>query len=206
MIVADQPRNWWAKGLLFENCNCQLICPAHVSFKQNCTHERCTGYWAIRFEEGAYGDVPLRGLGAVVLFETSQRMYEGGWIEGIYLDENADESQRGALETILKGNAGGPWAILARFVATWLETRTVTLKFEDEGRRKTLTVEGILETRIEALKGNPGPEAVLQNLYNTIHGPTHVLARGSSRCTDRGLNIATEGTHALYSQFSWQGP
>jgi hypothetical protein len=206
MILADQPRNWWAKGLLFENCNCQLICPAHISFKQNCTHERCTGYWAIRFEEGTYGDVPLRGLGAVVLFETSQRMYEGGWIEGLYLDENADEPQREALETILKGNAGGPWAILARFVETWLETRTVGLKFEDEGRKKTLTVEGLFETRIEALKGSPGPEAVLQNLYNTIHGPTHVLARGSSRCTDRGLAIATEGTHALYSQFSWQGP
>jgi len=206
MILVDQPRNWWAKGLLFENCNCQLICPAHISFKQNCTHERCTGYWAIRFEEGVYGDIPLRGLGAVVLFETSQRMYEGGWIEGLYLDENADESQREALETILKGNAGGPWAILARFVETWLETRTVGLKFEDEGRKKTLSVEGLFETRIEALKGNPGPEAVLVNLYNTIHGPTHVLARGSSRCADRGLAIATEGTHALYSQFSWQGP
>jgi hypothetical protein len=207
MIPNDKPSEWWAKGLLFENCNCQLICPAHVSFKQNCTHERCTGYWAMRFEEGDFGGVPLAGLGALVVFETPQRMYEGRWIEGLYLDERADDSQREALEAILRGTVGGPWAILARFVETWLDTQTVAFRFEDEGRKKCLAVDGVFETRIEALRGADGEHvAVLENLFNTIHGPTHVLARGSSRCTDRSFRIATEGTHALYSRFSWKGP
>jgi hypothetical protein len=198
---------WYAKGLLFENCNCQLICPAHVSFKQNCTNERCTGYWAIRFKEGAYGDIPLAGLCVVILYDAPQKMYEGGWTEALYLDESADACQQEALETILKGKAGGPWEILARFVGTWLETRTVAFNFEDEGRKKSLTVKGLFETRIEALRGaNPNAQATLENLYNAIHGPTHTLARGFSRCTDRGYSLATEGTHALYSNFSWTGP
>jgi hypothetical protein len=199
--------DWWAIGLLFENCNCQLICPAHISFKQNCTHERCQGYWAILFEEGAYGDIPLHGLMAAVFFDTPQRMYEGGWIEKLYLDVRSDASQKEAVETILKGNAGGPWAILARFVGTWQDTRTVAFQFEDEGTKKSLSVEGLFETRIEALRGaKPGSVSVLENLYNTIHGLTHVLARGSSRCTEQGLTFATNGTHALYSNFSWEGP
>lgn len=45
-------KKWWAKGLLFENCNCQVVCPGHVSFKQLCTHERCLGHWSIHIEEG----------------------------------------------------------------------------------------------------------------------------------------------------------
>jgi hypothetical protein len=198
---------WYAKGLLFENCNCQLICPAHVSFKQNCTHERCTGYWAIRFNEGAYGDIPLDGLCVVILYDTPQRMYEGDWTEALYLDESADAWQKESLETILKGRAGGPWTILARFVGTWLETRTVAFNFKDEGRIKSLTVNGLFETRIEALRGsNPNDQATLENLYNTIHGPTHTLARGFSRCIDQGYSLSTEGTHAIYSNFSWNGP
>ena len=44
----DNPQKWWGTGLLFENCSCQVLCPAHVSVKQRCTHERCTGHWAVR--------------------------------------------------------------------------------------------------------------------------------------------------------------
>ncbi len=207
MSDTNNPQKWWGKGLLFENCSCQLICPAHLSFKQNCTHERCIGYWAIRFEDGAYGDLPLSGLMALVLFDTPQRMYDGGWTERLYLDEQADALQRQALETILKGGVGGPWAILAKFVTTWLDTQTVPLTFVDEGRKKSLTVEGLLDTRIETLRGpDPDSDPVLDNLYNTIHGKTHVLAKGFSRCTDSGLGFTTDGTHALYSHFSWNGP
>ena len=58
--TAGVPR-WHARGLLFENCSCQLVCPGHMHFSQACTHERCLGYWAIRIDEGAYGEVPLAG-------------------------------------------------------------------------------------------------------------------------------------------------
>ena len=207
MTNSDNSPSWWAKGLLFENCNCQLICPAHVSFKQNCTHERCTGYWAIRFDQGVYGNVPLAGLMAAVFYDSPQRMYEGGWIERLYLDVNSNQAQQEAVEAILRGTAGGPWAILARFVGTWQETETVTFQFEEEGRNKKLSVDGVFETTIEALRGpNPDKPSVLDNLYNTIHGLTHVLARGSTNCSERSFTLATKGTHALYSNFSWQGP
>ena len=73
------PPPWWAEGLLFENCNCQIICPAHLSFKQNCTFERCLGYWAIRFEEGTYGEVPLGGLMALLtLFMLVEKIAPAG--------------------------------------------------------------------------------------------------------------------------------
>ena len=43
---------WWARGLLFECCSCQVVCPGHVHFEQLCTYDPCAGYWAIRFDDG----------------------------------------------------------------------------------------------------------------------------------------------------------
>jgi hypothetical protein len=198
---------WWAEGLLFENCNCQVICPAHVSFRQNCTHERCLGQWAIHFADGRYGETPLGGVNAVVLYDSPRQMYAGDWTQAIYVDDAARSDQRRAAEAILTGEAGGPWAVLARFVGKRLETRSVSVVLEDEGRVKRVRVDGVLECTIEALRGKDREkEVLLENMFNQIHAPTQVLASGNSRVEDRGFSFRTEGTHALYSRFVWDGP
>jgi predicted metal-binding membrane protein len=128
---------WNAEGLLFENCSCQVVCPGHFSFKQLCTYERCLGHWAIHFDKGHYGEVALKDLNVVIVFDAPQRMYDGGWTEVFYIDERADLAQREAIEAILSGQAGGPWQTLSRFVSTRLDARFVPIEFEDEGRRTT---------------------------------------------------------------------
>lgn len=198
---------WWARGLLFENCNCQLVCPGHLSFKQRCTYERCIGHWSIHIEEGSYGELTLAGLNAVIVTEGPQVMISGGWTQAIYLDERADEAQRQALEGLFVGRAGGTWAVLAQFVSTRLETRYVPIHFQDEGRRKKMWIDGCFDSAVEAIKGaDRGREAVLGNVYNQIFASTQVLALGTTRYTDQGLALATAGSHALYSPFSWSGP
>jgi len=204
--MADAER-WWAKGLLFENCNCQLLCPAHLSFKQRCEHERCIGHWAIHIDQGGYGVLSLDGLNAFIISNSPQLMISGSWTQAIYIDERAGQAERRVLERIFTGQAGGPWAVLARFVSTRLETRHVPIGFKDEGRRKAMWIDDCLETAVEAIKSaDPSQEAVLANVFNQIHASTQVLAFGTTRYADRGLALTTAGTHALYSRFSWAGP
>ena len=196
---------WRATGLLVENCNCQLLCPGHISFKQRCTNERCQGHWALHVDEGRFGDVDLAETNLVVVFDAPARMYDGGWTQACYIDERATVPQRAALEDIVSGRAGGPWAILARFVETRLETRAVPMRFEDIGREKRLTIPDRFDTTVTAIRGADGTaDARIENLHNVLHGPTHVLARGSTRCTERVLDFGHEQTHALYSRFSWE--
>jgi hypothetical protein len=196
---------WWAKGLLFENCSCQLVCPGHMSFKQLCTYGRCVGHWAVHIEEGRYGEVSLDGQNLVILYDAPQHMITGGWTEVFYLDERSDHAQREALETIFSGQAGGPWEVLARFVAKRLPTRSVPLRFADEGRRKRMWAEPLFDTSIEAIRGqDKSKEAVMYNVFNQIHGAEHVLARGQTSCSDKGFPISLEDSHALYSRFSWE--
>ena len=47
------------------------------------------GYWAVRVDEGAYGDVPLAGLKALIAFDCPQHMIEGNWTEVVIIDEAA---------------------------------------------------------------------------------------------------------------------
>ena len=198
-------RSWSVQGVLFENCSCQLICPAHVSFKSVCDHDRCRGYWGIHIDAGRYADVALDDLNAVIVYESPVRMYEGDWVERLHIDQRANDAQFAALESIFKGQAGGPWEVLAGFVSEWLPSEHADIRYHDRGREKHLAIPGVLDSTVTAIRGHDGEhEAVLSNLHNVIHGAIHVLARGATRCTDGRLEHAHERTHALYSRFSWE--
>ncbi len=198
---------WWVNGILYENCNCQLLCPAHVSFKQRCDHERCLGFWGVHVEKGRFGQLVLSEQNAVILYDAAQLMHSADWTVEIYLDQNAEKAERGALEKILTGEAGGPWRHLAKFVVERLETRVAPIHFEDDGKRKMLRIDGVLETEIGAvLSKRSGQPATLGNLFNVIHASIQYLATGSSKVNDRAFRWATENTHALYSEFTWTGP
>lgn len=198
--------SWWARGLLFENCNCTAVCPGHVHFSQPCTHEVCHGFWAVRIREGRAGDVSLDGLDLVVVYESPQVMIEGGWTQALVVPEHADPEQRAALESILSGRWGGPWEVLSRFVGERRPTRALPVRIEEEEGRKTVTVAGLLKGVVEALRGRDRSEPVLfENIYNQIHAPRQVIARGSTELDDGVLIIRTDGTHGLWSDFHWSG-
>lgn len=195
---------WWAKGLLFENCCCQVVCPGHVHFDNRCTYDRCVGYWAVRFDEGEFDGVPLSGLSAVVAYDSPQHMIAGNWTEVLIIDESASTEQRHAIESILNGKAGGPWAKLAPFVSTWLETRYSPIHIEDEGKTKRVTIKGLLEGSIEHLRGHDRSKPVtIENMFNQLHASSQVVARGTTQYDDGVVVVDTEGTHSLYSNFSW---
>lgn len=196
---------WWAKGLLFENCNCQLVCPGHVHFDQLCTHERCLGYWAMRFDDGQFGEVPLAGLRAVIAFDSPQHMISGGWTEILLIDESATAAQRAALETILSGRAGGPWEVLGKFVARWLDTRYPPIDFAGDDVSKSVTIPGLLQSVVTRIRGRDRTKPVLfENIFNQIHASTQVLATGATEYDDGVIRIQTSKTHGLFSNFDWR--
>ena len=197
---------WWAEGLLFENCNCTAVCPGHIHFSQKCTHERCRGYWAIRFAAGRLGPVSLAGICVVVLYDTPPVMVEGGWKQAIVISDSATPAQQRAVEEILTGKRGGPWEILARFVADARPTRTARVRIEGDRSGKKVRVPGVLRGALQAIRGRNRTEAVrFVNIYNQIHNSTQVIARGSTECDDGDFVFTTEDTHGLWSYFNWAG-
>jgi hypothetical protein len=195
---------WWARGLLFENCNCQTVCPGHVHFDQACTHDRCVGLWAIRFDEGEYEGVSLAGAKAIVAYDSPRHMIEGGWVERIIVDSGSAPEVRRAVDAILTGAAGGPWAVLARFVGRRLETRALPIAIDDDEATKRAAVEGLLETTVKPIRGRDRSRPVtFENMFNQIHATSQVVATGATRYDDGAIRVSTEGTHGLFSTFHW---
>ena len=66
--MVDSPAaipQWWARGILFENCNCHLLCRGHISWKLPCDYERCLGFWAIAHSFLGQPDVIITGFATV---------------------------------------------------------------------------------------------------------------------------------------------
>lgn len=196
---------WWAKGLIFENCACTLVCPGHMHFSQLCTHDRCKGYWALRFDDGAFRGIPLSGLRALIVFDTPQRMIDGNWTQRLIVDLVADADQRIALETILLGRAGGPWAKLHAFVANELPTEYLAIEIADEGATKRLSIADRIKAVVTQIRGRDRSKPVLfENCFNQIHDSTQVIALGDSQYRDDGIEFNNAQTHGLFSNFDWK--
>jgi hypothetical protein len=196
--------SWWCRGLIFENCACTLVCPGHMHFSQLCTHERCKGYWAFRFDHGMFGDVSVAGTKAVIVFDTSQRMIDGDWTQTIIIDKAASEEQRHALDTILSGRAGGPWEKLASFVGRRGATEFLAIELHDEGTVKRLAIADRLKAIVTQIRGRDKSKPVtFENSFNQIHAPRQVLGTGDTDYDDGVIVIENRGTHGLFSNFEW---
>lgn len=205
MENGNTPAAWSARGLLFENCSCQLVCPGHMHFDQLCTHERCLGYWAVRVDGGQFGHVPLAGAKAVIAFDAPQHMISGNWTEVVIVDEAASREQQEAMDLILTGRAGGPWEVLAKFVGRRLETRYLPIVFSEEEGTKKAKIPGLFEATVTPIRGRDRSQPVLfENIFNQIHAPKQVLATGTTAYDDGVIRIETAKTHGLFSNFEWR--
>jgi hypothetical protein len=203
-VTTTTAAGWWARGLLFENCACTLVCPGHMHFSQFCTHDRCKGYWALRFDEGQFNGIALAGVRAVVVFDTPQRMIDGGWIQTLIIDEGATAHQRVAIDTILSGRAGGPWEKLATFVGTRRPTEFRAIEMSDEGAIKRVSIRDRLTAIVTQIRGRDRSKPVtFENIFNQIHAPTQVLALGDTDYVDEAIVIHHKGSHGLFSHFDW---
>ena len=195
---------WWARGLLFENCSCQLVCPGHMHFEQFCTQDRCKGFWAVRVDEGELDGTRLDHVKAVLIYDTPRHMIDGNWTEALVIDEAASAPQRQAMEAILKGRVGGPWAVLGRFVGRWLDTRYAPIQITDEDTTKRVGITGLLEGAITNIRGRDRTSPVrFENIFNQIHAPSQVIAKGGTDCEIGEIVVHNNGTHGLHSKFEW---
>ncbi len=201
--------SWWVEGELFEGCNCNLLCPCHISFRQPPTNGICTAIWAAKFERGSYGEMDLAGLGAVIFVKSpGPTMSDGDWTSVLYVDDAGSEEQSEATRAIFSGKAGGPWEILSQFYRDGDLTvvRKVPLEIAIDPRARTVRASDLVLLEVEALRGADREGTVtITNLRNVIHGNVHTLGRSTQSIRDEAISWEEQGKHGLYSRFRWEG-
>lgn len=173
---------------MLDACNCELLCPCHVSFRQKATYDTCEAIWGVNIERGQWGETSLDGLKAVIIaYVPGPVMIEGGWTALLYIDDGADPDQEAALTSMFSGASGGPWSRLASFFidGEYKAVKRANIDFVKGGRTRGIKAEGIAKLDIEAIRSvDPDGEVKLINLRNVIHGPEHVLAYSTHSVDD----------------------
>jgi hypothetical protein len=202
---------WQISGQYYETCSCDFVCPCLPGgMAVQPSKGSCIFAMAFSVEKGKYGNVPLDGLGFIVLGFTPEAMGKGNWSVGVVADERASAEQRDAITAIVSGAAGGPMSALSGLVAKFLGVQPAPIRFDRDGLKWSVKAGDFVDMAAEAVKGlNP---AATEPLYldNTGHpaadrfalahaARSHVSALGLSWDDRSGKN------NGQYAPFSWRG-
>jgi hypothetical protein len=199
---------WEVRGEYIETCSCDYLCPCIVTnMAARPTRGECVGAMGFLVERGHHGDVPLDGLGFVVVFRAPGPMVEGNWEVGLLVDDRATPAQRDALAAIATGQAGGPMAGLGPLVGRMLGVESRPIRFTRDGLRGAVSVPGALD---QAVEGTPSPVRPGEPLYldHTLHPANARLAL--ARSTGSHLHAlgldwdTTGGNNGHFAPFHWR--
>ena len=200
---------WQVEGKYCENCSCDFVCPcvpAQMTAKP--TKGSCTFAMAFQIERGHFGEVPLDGLGFVVVGVTPEEMAKGNWSVGVIVDERASAEQRDAIAGIASGSAGGPMAALGGLVGKFLGVESAPIRFQRDASSWSVDASNKIRVAGKAAVGL-NPDAAPMQLTNTGHpaADTFTLARASdSHVAALGVawSDASGRNNAQYAPFSWR--
>jgi hypothetical protein len=194
---------WTIEGTLMIACNCDYGCPCNVNGRP--TTGKCEGGWTWHVESGRYGATALDDLNFSIFADWPGAIHEGGGRAVVYIDERADDGQQQAIDALVRGEAGGPWAI---FITTYELDGPHSAPYELEvaEERSYYRIGTSAELQVEAI----------QNLVtgNDVHPrlllPEGLLTRDlglfrSQRFRVEDLSYDHSGRYAAVGPFAYTG-
>lgn len=178
--------SWEISGKYVANCDCQLICACAVDGPPTGQNGECRGAAVFHIASGRLDDTDLSGVDFAFCNFFPSNLTAGNWKVGIVVGNSASDSQAQALERILHGDEGGPFADFAAFYGEWLGVERGNISFSD-GDTPTASVDGHINLAIEPL---PGPDGGATTVKNAMFGfaPEFLIGRGQGGSDLFGLD------------------
>jgi len=197
--------DWKLTGQYLESCSCQEACPCIFMGKP--TEGDCSALVGWHVEQGHFNDTRLDGLNVLVALNSPGHMAEGNWKVVLYVDQAANEQQRGALAGIFAGEHGGHPALLASFIGEVQGMEYLPINFENSASGCGFRVGNVAHASSQAIEGQAGQQVTVQNHPLAVApGQTLVVAKSESLSHQgHGLNFEFNDRMAYYSPFSYTG-
>src|SRR5919204_3481342 len=169
------------EGTYVAACNCQLMCPCPFDGPPTGENGECRGVgaWAIR--EGNLDDTDLAGVNFGLWNLFTSNISAGNWTMGVVVDEGASDEQAQALERILSGQEGGPFADFAPLIGKYTGLRRGQIDVSD-GDTPSVSISGIGDLNTEFFKDSQGTATTMSNAMFGF-APVLRLGKGSGRFT-----------------------
>jgi hypothetical protein len=149
----------------------------------------------------------LDGLNVVGVFHTPGNMFTGPkWKAALYLDERATKEQVDALGKIYSGKAGGFFGVLAGFIRELAGVRPMPVKFEIDGKRRTLHIPSTIDLTVEGMEGGDKSKEVTVSNAPISVAPSFaaVVAKSTKHSySDYGMKWDNSGKNGFYSRFAY---
>jgi hypothetical protein len=181
-------------------CNCRLVCPCNVDGTPTGEGDQCHGLIVYDVRQGNLDDLDLAGVRFALSYFLPSNASSGNWKITGTIDEGASEEQVEAIDRIVSGQAGGPFADFAPLIGDYggMERGKVNLS---DGEAPSGSVTGVGDFSAEFFKDAEGTTTTLNNAMFGF-APTIRLGKGSGRFTVFGsthdANYA-EGAEFEYS-------
>lgn len=199
---------WHLRGHVILACNCDYGCPCN--FNGLPTTGKCEGNWNWHVEEGQFGDVRLDGLTFSASVNWPGAIHEGNGEALLLIDERAGERQRDAIMTLLSGQAGAPWAIIARTIGTVHGPEYVPYDVTVDGYNSSVKAGERVALEMEPVrnpvtKAEVHPRAVLPEGFVFKDG---MLGASKTFSVDGGDGVTFDhsGRYAACAAFEYRGP
>ena len=174
------------------NCNCNLICPCGVDGPPTTANGHCLGAQVMHITEGNKDGVDLANVDFGWVYELPGKVTSGNWTSALVIDPSASDEQAQAVEDILQGKDGGPFAEFAPLIATWKKTERASVIFTpgDEPRGTSFVFHPLL-----------GPDGKPTQIRNAMLGfaPEYDVGTGEGTIDAAGISFEPiYGEHATF--------
>ena len=197
---------WQIRGYVILACNCDYGCPCN--FNGLPTTGKCEGNWNWHIEHGTYGDVSLSGLNFSMAVNWPRAIHEGNGDAILIIDDRADEPQRDALRTLLAGEAGGPWKIIATTIAKTSGPHYAPYTVDVAGFTSSVRAGDYVTLQMEPVKNKTTgvevhPRAILPEGFVFKEAD---LGASSTFRIEGDVSFEHSGRYAAVGPFDYQGP
>ena len=152
-MATQTAAKWAIEGDYYQACSCDYGCPCQ--FQAPPIQGFCADISVWTVDKGHHEGVSLDGLAFGVSARWPEALHKGNGTAFVFVDERANEEQRGAIMSIVSGQSGGlPFEIIAKITPNIVGAEFVPIEIEGSGSKKTVKMGDKVSAAFDTIK-NP---------------------------------------------------
>ena len=183
-------------GTYVAACDCRLLCPCPVDGTPTGPNDQCHGAAAFGIARGNLDGVDLAGVNFALLNHFPSNITAGNWKMGIVVDDGASDEQAQAVERILSGQAGGPFAEFAPLIGEFTGMQRGPIEISEKGA----SIGGVGDYTYEQITGADGSPTTSSN---AMFGFAPVFRVGRTKGKFKGLGADVEASYGESAEFEY---
>jgi hypothetical protein len=189
-------------GTYVADCSCDLVCPCPVDGRPNHPEGKCWGAAVFHVERGNLDDVDLSGIDIALVNLFPSNLSAGNWTMGVMLDEGVSDQQANAVERIMSGQEGGPFADFAPLISNFAGVSRAAISFSN-GDAPSASIGGVGNLSIEPSMGPAGPTTVKGAPF--AFTPEYTIGRSSGQADILGKSVEFKYAESAAFEYSSEG-